>query len=55
MFGLGKNRRIGIKIAGGVLMILCEKTIDSVQNTNVDGVLRLCSWLNDSGIIGYLT
>ena len=36
-------------------MKLCERTIDFVQITNADGTVRLCSWLNDGGIIGQLS
>ncbi len=36
-------------------MKLCKRTIDFVQITNADGAVRLCSWLNDGGIIGHLS
>ncbi len=36
-------------------MHLCSRTINFIQITNEDGAVRQCSWLNDGGIIGYLT
>ncbi len=35
-------------------MRICERTISFVQIINSDGDVRLCSWLNDGGIIGCL-
>ena len=36
-------------------MRLCRRAKDFVQIINEDGAVRLCSWLNDGGIIGHLT
>lgn len=36
-------------------MRLCERAINFVQVMNEDGAVRLCSWLHDGGVIGYLT
>lgn len=36
-------------------MKLCKRAKDFVQIINEDGAVRLCSWLNDGGVIGYLT
>lgn len=36
-------------------MRLCRRAIDFVQIVNDDGAVRQCSWLNDGGIIGYLS
>lgn len=36
-------------------MRLCKRVIDFVQVINEDGAVRLCSWLNDGGVIGHLT
>ena len=36
-------------------MRLCERAINFIQVMNEDGAVRLCSWLKDGGVIGYLT
>lgn len=36
-------------------MRLCKRTLNFVQVMNEDGAVRLCSWLIDGGVIGYLT
>lgn len=36
-------------------MRLCERAVNFVQVMNEDGAVRLCSWLNDGGVIGHLT
>ncbi|MCR5608116.1 MAG: SPASM domain-containing protein [Lachnospiraceae bacterium] len=36
-------------------MKLCRRAKDFVQIINEDGAVRLCSWLYDGGIIGYLS
>lgn len=36
-------------------MRLCERAVNFVQVMNEEGAVRLCSWLNDGGVIGYLT
>ena len=36
-------------------MRLCERAVHFVQVMNEDGAVRLCSWLKDGGVIGYLT
>ncbi len=36
-------------------MRLCERAIKFIQVMNEDGAVRLCSWLRDGGVIGYLT
>ena len=36
-------------------MKLCKRAKDFVQIINEDGAVRLCSWLNDGGVIGHLT
>ncbi|WP_022759219.1 SPASM domain-containing protein [Butyrivibrio fibrisolvens] len=36
-------------------MKLCKRAVDFVQVVNEDGAVRLCSWLYDGGVIGYLT
>lgn len=36
-------------------MRLCERAVNFVQIMNEDGAVRLCSWLSDGGVIGYLT
>lgn len=36
-------------------MKLCKRAVDFVQVINEDGAVRLCSWLNDGGVIGNLT
>lgn len=36
-------------------MNICKRAVEFVQIINEDGAVRLCSWLYDGGIIGYLT
>lgn len=36
-------------------MKLCERAVNFIQVMNEDGAVRLCSWLRDGGVIGYLT
>lgn len=36
-------------------MRLCERAVNFVQVMDEDGAVRLCSWLRDGGVIGYLT
>ena len=36
-------------------MRLCKRAVEFVQLINADGAVRLCGWLNDGGVIGYLT
>lgn len=36
-------------------MKICNRAINFVQIINQDGAVRLCSWLNDGGVIGHLT
>lgn len=40
---------------GVIGLHLCRRTVDFVQVINADGAVRLCSWLKDGGVIGYLT
>jgi len=36
-------------------MRLCKRAVNFVQVINEDGAVRLCSWLDDGGVIGHLT
>ncbi len=36
-------------------MKLCKRAVEFVQITDVNGTVRLCSWLKDGGVIGRLT
>lgn len=36
-------------------MKLCRRAVEFVQVMNEDGLVRLCSWQKDGGIIGKLT
>lgn len=36
-------------------MRICERAVNFLQVMDEDGAVRLCSWLHDGGVIGYLT
>ncbi len=36
-------------------MEICKRAVEFIQIMNEDGAVRICGWLHDGGVIGYLT